>query len=494
MSLTDAVNKERIKYFSNTGLPLEEIILLEVESWLDKNNDTRNLMKIGLDYYKGDNLEIESKDRYFIGKNGLKIRDNENRRNNILKHNFFKKLVNQKVGYLFSKGLKVTCKDPEYEKELKRRFNPEFNKRLANTGRSAIINGIAWWQLYYEKGKLKTKTIPSHEVIPLWSNSEHTSLDAVIRVYDIVVYVGNQKEIQTKVEYYDTSGVKRYIYKDNKLIKDIEAGDETSHFIVKKPNHNYDKETDSEVINLNWEKVPFVYFKYNEYEIPLIKDILSLQDDYNRKRSEFSDILSDAIRAIFVVKDYDGQDLAEFNENIFKHFAAKTSGEGGLDTLDLNINTQAHESHIEQVRKDIYEFGRGVDVDTDKFGNSPSGIALKILYNDLDMDANDFISELRASLNYLLYFINLDIAQNPNSQYKKSFDELNNIEVEFIFDKNMLINDKELIDAIETSSLSEKTKIERNPYAAKDELLRVQEEKKENFADLFEYPPLKADD
>ena len=68
----------------------------------------------------------------------------------------------------------------------------------------------------------------------------------------------------------------------------------------------------------NWEKVPFVCFKYNHEEIPLIKFVKSLVDDYDKHKSDNSNNLEDLPNGIYVLKNYDGQDLGEFRETF--HF------------------------------------------------------------------------------------------------------------------------------------------------------------------------------
>lgn len=72
-------------------------------------------------------------------------------------------------------------------------------------------------------------------------------------------------------------------------------------------------------------------------------------------------------------------------------------GHSGVDTINLDINTEAYKTHIEQTRKDIYEFGRGVDTQASNFGSAPSGIALRFLYSDLDLDASLMETEFQAS-------------------------------------------------------------------------------------------------
>jgi SPP1 family phage portal protein len=50
-------------------------------------------------------------------------------------------------------------------------------------------------------------------------------------------------------------------------------------------------------------------------------------------------------------------------------------------------------------------FGMGVDPDTDKFGNSPSGVALKFLYSLLDLKCDVLERKMKTSLREFLWFI-----------------------------------------------------------------------------------------
>lgn len=89
-------------------------------------------------------------------------------------------------------------------------------------------------------------------------------------------------------------------------------------------------------------------------------------------------------------------------------------------------------------RKDIYEFGRGVDTQSDKFGNSPSVIALKFLYQDLDFNANDIETEFQASLEQLCWFIDTHLANSGLGDYLGET-------VDFILNQDILINEMDTI-------------------------------------------------
>ncbi|RXM79641.1 phage portal protein [Clostridium tetani] len=445
-------------------MSLEEIIQEEIKEW--NRSQARQLMLDGQQYYKG-NADILKRKRMAIGEGG-ELEEVKNLANNKLVHNFVRKLVDQKVGYLLSKPLAIQTNNIQYKDTLDDIFNKSFMKLLKNLGKDCINKGIAWAQIYYnDEGKLRFKRLPSEEIIPLWKDSEHTKLDAVIRVYEVEVYEGHTKKIVTKVEYWDTEKVLRYVEYEGRLIPDVEAPEDEGHFgIINK---------DGTKQSFTWSKVPFIYFKYNDEEQPLIKFVKSLVDDYDRNKSDNSNNLEDLPNSIYVLKDYDGTNLGEFRRNMALYRAVKVTGDGGVETRNLEINVEAYKTHIEQTRKDIYEFGRGVDTQSDKFGNSPSGISLKFLYNDLDMDCNIIETEFQASLEYLLWFINQHLINIGQGDFT-------NENVEFIFNRDTLINETDSINNCQNSVgiISDETIVSNHPWSTKDELEKIKKQKEEH--------------
>lgn len=449
---------------ANTQMTLEEIIQEEIKEW--NSSQARQLMLDGQRYYEGDS-DILKRKRTAIGEGG-ELEEVKNLANNKLVHQFVRKLTDQKTGYLLSKPLSVQTENETYKKILDNVFNKSFMKLIKNLGKDAINKGIAWAQIYYnDEGELRFKRFPSEEIIPLWKDSEHTKLDAIIRVYEVEVYEGHTKKTVTKVEYWDTEKVLRYVEYEGRLIPDVEAPEDEGHFSMVDDKGN--------TKSFTWSKVPFVYFKYNDEEQPLIKFVKSLVDDYDRNKSDNSNNLEDLPNSIYVLKDYDGTNLGEFRRNMSLYRAVKVAGDGGVETRNLEINVEAYKTHIEQTRKDIYEFGRGVDTQSDKFGNSPSGISLKFLYNDLDMDCNIIETEFQASLEYLLWFINQHLINTGQGDYT-------NENVEFIFNRDTLINETDSINNCQNSVgiISDETIVANHPWATKDELEKIKKQKEEH--------------
>jgi SPP1 family phage portal protein len=451
---------------ARSAMSLEEIVKLEVSDWL--TSDERNWMLIGQRYYAGDH-DILQRKRTAIGENGELV-EVTNLANNKLVHAFVRKLVDQKVGYLLGKPLSIQTENQQYLDLLNSVFDKSFLRLLKNLGKEAVNKGKAWLHVYYdENGALSFKKIPAEEIVPLWRDADHTELDAVIRVYEVEVYEGITRKIITKVEFWETSGVRRYVLSEGGLIPDVEAGEVGSHFIAVQ---------DGQEQGFNWERVPFVCFKYNDEELPLIQVVKSLVDDYDAKTSDHANNLEDLPNSIFVLKNYDGQDLGEFRRNMATYRAVKVfseeGGQGGVDTLSLDIDTEATEKHLDRLRKDIYEFGRGVDTQSERFGGDKSGIALKFLYADLDMDANIIETEFQASLEQLLWFINTHLA---NSGVGDFFDE----QVDIVFNRDILINETDTITNAKNSVglISDETIVANHPWVTdvQAELERIRQQR-----------------
>lgn len=453
-----------------SAMAIEEIIHQEVSDW--QRDPLRKLMLTGQQYYGLDNDVLKYK-RMTIGEGGASI-EATNLANNKLPHGFIRKLVDQKVGYLLSKPLSIQTENTAYEDLLKEFFDKSFLRLLQSVGREAINKGKAWVHIFYSPaGKLSLKRIPAEECIPLWRDAGHTELDALIRVYEVEVYEGKTKKVIKKIEFWDTTGVKRFVLDGVGMVPDMEAGDTGTHLTLV---DGSDKE-----IPLNWERVPFVCFKYHEDELPLVKFVQALVDDYDRKKSDNSNNLDDLPNSVYVIKNYDGQDLGEFRRNLSVFRAVKVMDDGAVDTLSLDINTEAYKTHQEMNRKDIYEFGRGVDTQSDKFGNSPSGIALKFLYQDLDLDANDIETEFQASLEQLRWFIDTHLANS-------GFGDFSEESVDFILNRDILINEMDTITNAKNSVgvISDETIVANHPWVTdtQEEMKRLESDRKKAIDDL----------
>jgi SPP1 family phage portal protein len=464
---------------ARTAATLEQIIQLEIGDW--RKSDKRKWMEIGERYYRN-KTDINDRQRTAIGASGAKEIVG-NLANNKLANAFVRKLVDQKAGYLLGKPLSTQTTNDKYAAEWKEIFKPAMFRRLQSTGKQAVNAGVAWWFVHYDDaGTLSFRKMKSPEIIPLWADEAHTILDAVIRDYEVIVYEGLQRKTVRKIEWWDTSGVRRYVAGGTGLIPDVEAGAVGSHFTVK---------VDDKEQGMNWERLPFIAWKYNEEEQPLVEIIKSLVDDYDRNKSDNSNNLEDLPDAIFKVKNFSGTDPAAFRKNLAIYRTAFVDGDGDVDTVNLQINVEAYKTHQEQARKDIYEFGRGVDTQGVDIGSAPSGIALKFLYSDLDLDASMMETEFQASLEQLRWFVDTHLYNSKKVDYSSE-------DLSFIFNKDMPIDEAAIITAIKESVgiLSDETLVAQHPWV-KDviaELERIKKQKEEALKRITDgYGGLKPD-
>ncbi|GIP10409.1 portal protein [Paenibacillus macerans] len=462
--------QDEIETILRTGamsvMDLKQIVYSRVSEW-QASDEYKAIIK-GEKYYKNE-PDILERERKAVGESGA-LEPVQNLANNKLVNGFTRKLVDQKVGYLLSKPMSVQTKNNKYQEILTGIFDKKFMRQIQTLGKNAINGGLGWLHPYYdESGNLSFMVIPTIQCVPFWKDIAHTELAAMIRFYQVEVYEGTKQTEYTKYEWWDENGVRTFVDGGNGIVPDVESGEYRPHVIA----------TNGEGTQrgYNWEKVPFIAFKYNDDELPLITQIKSLVDDYDRNKSDNSNNLEDLPNSIYKVKNYGDVNGADFRKNIALYRVVFYDKDGDVDTVNIEINTEAYKTHQEQNRKDIYEFGRGVDTQADNFGNA-SGVALKFLYADLDMDCNIIETEFQAALEQLLWFINTDLKNRGEGDF---FNE----EVTFIFNRDIIINETEAVKNAKDSVgvISKKTIIANHPWVTntKEELERIEEEAREEF-------------
>lgn len=406
-------------------------------------SDAYKFMEVAQRYYENDS-DIRDKKRQVIAKdmeNNAVLKESKVLSNNKLQHNFLKKLTRQKIGYMLGKpftlvALKAQDKEAEaFIKALDDYLDMPFFKFIKNVARDSIVKGIGWVQAYYnEAGVLKFRRCEPEEIIPLWADADHTVLDAVIRHYKVQQYTGGDKTTIKYVEYYTHEGVYYYKFDDTgHLVMDPDiATNPGSHFYLKPE----DAKT-QEPVGVNWAEIPFIPFKYDPDEQSLLSRIKSLIDDYDRKTSSIADNIDDHPNSVTVVKNYDGASKEEFVQNKNEYRTIFVQGDGDARALETSLNVADLDKHIERLRQDIYEFGQGVNT-ADKDIRDTSGVALRFIYADLDMDCVDWGSEVKWSLMKLIWFIQQDMVSKTRIDYT-------GVKYDIVFNTDVIINESETI-------------------------------------------------
>lgn len=464
--------KSKISKLQNLGKPEEAFLYANITDW--QNSSTRDTMITAQNYYRNDN-DITERKRWYIDRKGNK-REVENLSNSKLAHPFLRQLTNQKVNYLLAKEPVISTENEQFNEAIKQYIDKKFLRMFKNVGKDAIINGIAWLQVYYdEKGNLKFKRIPSEEVIPFWADADHTELSAVIRIYSVVQFTKNgaKKEV-TKVEYHTADSVWYYELGEKGLKPDTQYGQEPKGHFTAVQNSTDEEGNDTQTeYEASWGKVPFIGFKYNSDEISLLKWIKPLIDDYDTNTSDTSNNLQDVPNSIKVVRAYDGTDKGEFVQNLATFRTAFVDHDGDVTSLNTPLDISAIEAHLDRLKRDIYEAGNGVDTQNDDLGNA-SGVALKFRFSGLDNDVQEMANEFTASLEQLFWFIQVDMAN-------KGIGKFTDVDFDIVFNTDMIINEAEIITEAKNSVglISDETILANHPWVTntEEELQKLTEQK-----------------
>lgn len=464
-------NEAQITDLEEVGKPMAKFVFKIIDKF--EKSSHRAKMLESERYYLNQDLEIDSKQRYYYDEKGMPQVDDK--LSNIkLKHPLLKKIVNQKTNYLLAKSFTVQADNltnyydnnsqptpaekqgevlnvaqddgNKFIRILKDEyFDKEFKLKLKNLGRESIIKGISWIYVHYDnKRGLAFDRIPAEQVIPFYTDTEKQELGAVIRFYDTIKYIKSQEngdfvEIKVRKAEYITKNYSIYFELENNSTHsptfDLDNGVIDNNF------EGVDNIT-GEVTPIKFDKVPFVPFRSNFYEQPILADIGQSIDTYNKVTSTLADLLIDTPSSILHIKNYnavgsEANPRGEAVKNIALYRLILTRDDGDAKYLKNEFDIQSFETFLERLRKDIYEGSSTVDTQEASLGNA-SASALKFRYADMHSASNDMANEFELGLDNLISFIKEDIKSTRNENY----DDVN---YDIVFNTTMIVNEEEAV-------------------------------------------------
>lgn len=472
-----------------------EPIALEADEkkWLEykinkwKFSPERRSQIDGERYYKGAH-DIMTRKREAIGGDNGELIELHNLPCNKIKDNQYGKMADQKRNYLLGQPVAISSENEAATEAIKTVLNMKFQRTLNAVGLNCINHGICWIFPYYDdKGNFKFKVFPAWEILPFWKDAAHTELEFAVRYFRVEKpYTLNNEEIE-KVEIYRADGIQRFVLENGKLKPD-EMPEEAYITLV---THGTEAVSGEEtVISMGWERVPLIPFKFNAKEQPLLERCKSLQDAINETLSEFRDNMQeDSRNTILVLKNYGGENLAEFRRNLAIYGAVKvttTDGvAGGVDTLKIEVNAANYEVVLKLLKKALIENCRGYDAKDDSVGGNANQMHISAMFNDIDIDANEMEAEFQASLVDLLFFVKAHLANSGKGDFEDD-------EIDFIFNRDLMMNETEILDGLVKAGarIPNRLLLKQVPFIddvdEAEELLEEEDKKNmEQFSDPF---------
>ena len=499
LTQTDLINAKLLAEGAlNESDILKYIINDDIDSQQKKN------MQKGERYYNGEHdvlqkdftssklLEAEKKEGVVQQK--FTTFRNINRSNHKNINAFLKILVDQKTAYLVSKeptikvsGAEENTEQKAYEKMLCEFANDNFNEVLQDLVTGASCKGFEVLHIYYDdKGELQYCIVPANEIIAIYDTNNQKELLEVIRYYDITVVENGQKYIRKKVEWWTKQNVTYYIEKESNLfVKDTSISvNPAPHYWSITTLDGFQKNKQGH----SWGRVPFLLLKNNRNSTTDLEHIKGLIDAYDLISSEGTNNFLDLVELYWVIYGFGGDEASDVLKKLQINKAVNIltdSRDSRVEAKQVELPVAGRLEFLKMLRKDIFHFGMGVDTDSDKFGNAPSGVSLKFQYTLLDQKAGNMIAKLRKVIKELLWFVTEDYNSKHNTVY-----DANDIQIDI--NKNIITNDVETVNMIQYSKgiVSDKTLLSMHPFVsdvnAELQELEAQEQKElEKFGDMY---------
>lgn len=418
------------------------------------------------EYYENKTEIVETGVTIKKGDNADPLRDADNR----ISHNFHQILVDEKVAYMFTYPVLFDLDgNKELNEKVKDILGSDFERKVKNIAIEASNCGLAWLHYWIDETdsknkKFKYEKVNSEEILPIYSNGLERNLEALIRVYTCMEEMEGtvEDEAFTYIEYWTESTMDRYKFQGISYTG--------SHM-------------DEEHIDHTLGEVPFIEFDNNLIKKSDLARYKKQIDLYDKVKSGYANDLEDIQQVIYILENYGGQNLAEFTSDLKRYKAIKTETDssgssGGVKTLQIEIPVEARKVILEILKKEIYEFGQGLQQDVENVGNA-SGVALKFFYRKLELKSGLMETEFRTSFNTFIRAI------------LRFLDNNEDVKIQQTYTRNMISNDYEnaQIAQISVGVIPNKLILRNHPWVEDpDEAEKqIQEEKEQldNENDIY---------
>lgn len=342
-------------------------------------------------YFKKRNTTIVNYEKMITTITGAKIPDKWSANHKVVS-GFFKRFVTQQVQFLLGNGTSwEKASDP---------FGEEFDNRLQEIAKNALIGGIAYgfWDLD------KLTVFKASEFVPLW-DEETGALRAGIRWWQI----DSNKPLRATL--YEEDGYTDYIWNrridENTTNPNGEVLTQKRGYIVNQKTSEIDG---TEIVDFtNYDGFPIIPMWGNpEHQSELI-GIRDGIDEYDIIKNGYGNDLDNAYM-FWLIKGAGGMDdvdLVRFLERVrMTHAAAPADGQD-VEVKTIEIPYEAREKLLDRIEKDLYRDYMALNTD-DLSSRNATATEIKAAYAPLDNKADDFEYQILDFIKNLMLIAGVD--------------------------------------------------------------------------------------
>lgn len=444
-------------------------------------------------YFLVKNEEIQKKTRSYIDKETGRLIVNDTLANTKTKTSRYRTQVLRKLNFALNKPFIISCDDDNYRKAWEEWLDDDIRDTITQAGKQAINKGIGWtYPRINEQGNLDLVNIESQTIYPAWSDTAHKNLDAIVRDYMIIEYVNQTSQNIYKVEFWDNKIFQKF--------RDYSQGDGYGDLVDDNFIENSELQERASVLNthmqkrdgegISWNKVPFIFFKGNDEELPSLNECKDDVDGYDLLKSKGMDSLLDDIDAVLVVEDISPEwnNLVQARKLVQESRIISVETGGNAHFEKVNADISAVKEQLELLKKDIINDTNDVDMTSVQISGNTSNKYMRMLFESLNIWANGFEKQFRVYMKNLKYFFDMWLSWRGGFG---SFEELQKKKITFTLDRDLIVDEADIIDNIVKlqDELSQETKDELNPYIEdpEKEAKRREEDRKRALEEMEDY-------
>lgn len=405
---------------------------------------------------------------------------NPNRSNHHQVNPFHHTLVMQKASYLLGKEPTIYLTEDDLNNSgnsfLTNFCDDKFNQTMFDLVIGSANKGVEYIHIYYDDlGEFSYNVVSAEDIIPIYDEKNHQKIKEIIRYYDIFVWEIDKEVKYEKVEHWTDSDVTFYTRnKSGNLILD-----------KKVPHWEEIRYVDGEEIErvaCSFGKVPFIPLSNNGKRSSDLQLIKGLIDAYDLISSEGTNNLLDLVDLYWVIQGYGGEAASAITKKLQTNKAVHINdSSGNIEAKQVDLSMDSRLEWLDILRRDIFNFGMGIDLNSENFTQAPSGVALKFQYSLFTLKIQTITANLKNAISELLNFALDDFVRKNNI-------ELPNGKIQIILNLNNIVDDTETMSIIKSSEgiVSQKTLLGRHPFIsdANEEMISIKNERNENLRDI----------
>lgn len=350
-----------------------------------------------------------------------------------IEDNQFAVAVDKKKNYLFGRGFTLSSQSGEaYLKKVNEFFDADLIALINKTATVSILAGEAYWYPYYdEEGALRFKLMDPRTCLVFYGDEDKEHPISFLRFYRTSFFDGKVDKDVNHMEYYTSSGVTAW--EDGVLLHE------------EKPYNT----NGNEIVDV-WEgRLPLIIWKQNYSGRVLFREVKGAQDALNEMKSQIvNNGLEDERTTLLWVENYsgdadaissiDGKSLrTKLNDRGIIFTETVDGVGGGVHAIRLDYEPEKRLAVVNMLKQTIVENMRSFDAKVFRDAGNPNMLNIQSAYSDMEEDAMEMERLFQRALDQLLFFVN---------RYLKIDGD-----VDFVFNKTMLINESEKIQNIVNS-------------------------------------------